>query len=339
MNTLFLGDLHIGVKKDDKWMQNIQRESIKGAIEYSKEQGITQWIQAGDWFDTRNAITHACMEFSRELIEMIADAKIHVYVLVGNHDMMYKTSIHPNAVTELLHSYDCVTVVDEPMTISLGDCNIDLIPWMCDSNSKEILDYIKVSDSDYCVGHWELNGFYFYKGMKSHGIEPDFLKKYKQVWSGHFHTISSAGNVMYIGTPYTITAGDENDPRGVWEFDAQTHELHFLENPVMWHKRIYYPCGDIDYSLYKDCSVRLIVTEVDADLTKVESELEKVVHELRVVPKLEATELDDNGEEVQTKSIMTMIEEAIQGLDSDKAEKESILRIIKGLYVEAQNES
>ncbi|UNA02424.1 recombinational endonuclease subunit [Serratia phage SP1] len=339
MKVLFLGDLHFGVKADDKWMQNIQRQAIAEAIKYSTENDIKVWVQAGDWFDTRKAITHACMEFSREIVEMISNAGLYVHVLVGNHDMMYKNTIHPNAVTELLHSWECVNVVDTPQTIQVDDVSIDLIPWMCESNSKEILDYIRTSSSEYCMGHWELNGFYFYKGMKSHGIEPDFLKKYKQVWSGHFHTISSAGNVTYLGTPFTITAGDENDPRGIWEFDGQTEVLTFLENPKMWHKRITYPIsGKIDYELYRNCSVRMVVTEVDDNLSKIEGELEKVVHDLRVVPKIESSEAEISDDALDTKNVMTMIEEAINALDSDQDEKDSLIKIAKALYVEAQNE-
>lgn len=338
MKSLHVGDLHVGVKNDDPWLQEIIRKAIKGAVEYSKENDIKVWFQYGDWFDVRKAITHTTMEFSRELVEMIAAAGIHVYVNVGNHDMHYKNKIHPNACTELLSSYDNITVIDKPTTLDLGDnLSVDVIPWMCEENTKEILDFIKTSSSEYCIGHWELNGFWFYRGLKSHGIEPDFLRKYSQVWSGHFHTISEAGNVKYIGTPYTITAGDENDPRGVWEFDSATQKLEFLENEKTWHKRIEYP-GVINYDDYKDCAVRLIVTEVDAKLAETESNLEKVVHELRVVSKIEHSELQTGDTEVEIKNVLTLMEEHIKGLDEPDETIQTLLKKVKSLYIEAQNE-
>ncbi|WJZ27937.1 SbcD-like subunit of palindrome specific endonuclease [Serratia phage 92A1] len=336
-NTILMGDLHYGVKQDDPWIQKIQREAMIAAIEYSISKGIKVWLQAGDWFDVRKAITHTTMEFTREMIELIQKAGIHVYVLVGNHDMHYKNKIHPNAVSELLHSYTNLTVVDTPRTVSLGPVDIDLIPWICDSNRGEVLDFIKTSNSEYCMGHFELNGFYFYKGMKSHGTEPDFLKRYKQVFSGHFHTISEAANVKYIGTPFTLTAGDENDPRGIWEFNPDTLDLDFLENSRMWHRRVEYP-SKINVDDYKDCSVRLIVTEIDKDLPKFETALEKVVHELRVVNQVEYAAMNVDGTEIETKGTLDLMEEHIESLDEPDDVKKALLQRVKALYIEAQAE-
>lgn len=335
--AIFHGDWHVGVKQDDPWMQNIIRKAIQDAIDYSVSEGITTWFQAGDWFDVRKAITHTTMEFTRELVEAIAKAGIHVYVLVGNHDMHYKNKIHPNAVTELLSAYENITVVDSPITVDYHGCDIDLIPWICDSNRDEIFEFIKSTTSEYCMGHFELNGFYFYKGMKSHGSEPDFLKKYKQVYSGHFHTISEAANVKYIGTPYTITAGDENDPRGIWEFDPSDGSTSFLENQNMWHRRLEYP-GDFDPKDYKDCAVRLIVTEVDKNLPKVESELEKYVHELRVVNQVEHTLTTSSGEEIETKNTFELMEQYIESLEEPADIKKVLLKKMKSLYIEAKAE-
>ena len=241
MKILNLGDWHLGVKADDEWIRGIQIDGIKQAIEYSKKNGITVWIQYGDIFDVRKAITHKTMEFAREIVQMLDGAGITLHTIVGNHDLHYKNVMHPNASTELLAKYPNVKVYDKPTTVDFDGCLIDLIPWMCEENTGEILEHIKTSSASFCVGHWELNGFYFYKGMKSHGLEPDFLKTYKEVWSGHFHTISEAANVRYIGTPWTLTAGDENDPRGFWMFDTETERMEFIPNNTTWHRRIHYP--------------------------------------------------------------------------------------------------
>ncbi|MFP9170127.1 metallophosphoesterase, partial [Enterococcus faecalis] len=238
MKILNLGDWHLGVKADDEWIRGIQIDGIKQAIEYSKKNGITTWIQYGDIFDVRKAITHKTMEFAREIVQTLDDAGITLHTIVGNHDLHYKNVMHPNASTELLAKYPNVKVYDKPTTVDFDGCLIDLIPWMCEENTGEILEHIKTSSASFCVGHWELNGFYFYKGMKSHGLEPDFLKTYKEVWSGHFHTISEAANVRYIGTPWTLTAGDENDPRGFWMFDTETERTEFIPNNTTWHRRI-----------------------------------------------------------------------------------------------------
>ncbi|WP_080181639.1 metallophosphoesterase [Salmonella enterica] len=337
MKILNLGDWHLGVKADDEWIRGIQIDGIKQAIEYSKKNGITVWIQYGDIFDVRKAITHKTMEFAREIVQMLDDAGITLHTIVGNHDLHYKNVMHPNASTELLAKYNNVKVYDKPTTVDFDGCLIDLIPWMCEENTGEILEHIKTSSASFCVGHWELNGFYFYKGMKSHGLEPDFLKTYKEVWSGHFHTISEAANVRYIGTPWTLTAGDENDPRGFWMFDTETERMEFIPNNTTWHRRIHYPFkGKIDYKDFTNLSVRVIVTEVDKNLTKFESELEKVVHSLRVVSKIDNSVESDDSEEVEVQSLQTLMEEYINAIpDITDSDREALIQYANQLYVEA----
>ncbi|QZI83458.1 recombination-related endonuclease [Escherichia phage vB_EcoM-PM105] len=337
MKILNLGDWHLGVKADDEWVQSIQLDGIKQAIEYSKKNGITTWIQYGDIFDVRKAITHKTMEFAREIVQMLDGAGITLHTIVGNHDLHYKNVMHPNASTELLAKYPNVKVYDKPTTVDFDGCLIDLIPWMCEENTGEILEHIKTSSASFCVGHWELNGFYFYKGMKSHGLEPDFLKTYKEVWSGHFHTISEAANVRYIGTPWTLTAGDENDPRGFWMFDTETERMEFIPNNTTWHRRIHYPFkGKIDYKDFTNLSVRVIVTEVDKNLTKFESELEKVVHSLRVVSKIDNSVESDDSEEVEVQSLQTLMEEYINAIpDITDSDREALIQYANQLYVEA----
>lgn len=338
MKILFMGDLHYGVAQDDPWIQNIQRDSAKQIIAYCKKHKIKKGIQFGDWFDVRKAVTHVAMEFSREIVGMFKEAGIELITLVGNHDMHFKNKIHPNSATELLTQHDNITVIDKPTTMDFDGCLIDIIPWMCQENTEEILNHVKTSPAEICIGHWELNGFYFYKGLKSHGIEPDFLKKYKQVYSGHFHTISEAGNVKYIGTPYSITAGDENDPRGVWIFDTKTHKTEFVQNKTMWHQKVHYP-SEIDFKDYKNIAVRLIVDKVDDKLTEFESNLERVVHSLRVIAcNNDSPEFESDGEDEPIQTLDDLIKDyiyAIDGLTDD--ERETIYQFAVRLKIEAEN--
>lgn len=329
---VIIGDLHYGVSRDDPWIQNIQSKSTDQVIEYCVKNGIKDVIQTGDWFDVRKWVTHVTMEFSRKNVEKYLSAGINLHIIIGNHDLHYKNTIHPNSVSELLSRYPNVKIYDKPTTVDFDGVLFDMIPWMCETNTSDILEHIKTSNAEYCVGHWELNGFYFYKGMKSHGLEPDFLKKYKQVYSGHFHTISSASNIQYVGTPYSITAGDENDPRGFWDFNDG--ELKFIENPVMWHQKIYYPCN-IDVKDYTDLAVRLVVSKPDDKLADFESSLEKVVHSLHTIsPKL--ADVQQEEVDVEVKSLDDLISKYIFSLDSLKKPE---MEIIHKYAIELKNEA
>ncbi|SSU39246.1 DNA repair exonuclease [Acinetobacter baumannii] len=335
MKFLKLGDWHLGVKQDDPWIQNIQMLGIRQAIEYSKANSINTWLQAGDVFDVRKAITHKTIEFARKLFDEIQAAGIKVIIVVGNHDMHFKEKIHPNACTELLGHLDHVVVIDTPQTINLG-LDIDFIPWICDENREDIMTFIKASKSKFCMGHFELNGFYFYKGMQSHGSEPDFLKSYKRVWSGHFHTISKNKNVTYIGTPWSLTAGDENDPRGFWVFDTDTEESSFIQNDTMWHRRIDYPT-QINPENYRDLSVRLYVTKVDKGLSAFETALENVVHELKVVNRVDTSSSLEVDEDVSSvKSLAELIVEYVESIEDLSTDDATAIKdMSKLLYVEA----
>lgn len=336
MKILNTGDWHLGVKADDPWTQNIQREGIKHMIQYCIDNDVKEIIQYGDIFDVRKAITHKTMEFAREIAELLEANGIIMHTIIGNHDMNLKNKIHPNAITEILGKYDHVKIYDKPTTVSFEGTEIDLIPWMCEENTTAIMNHVKETTADYCIGHWELNGFYFYKGLKSHGLEPDFLKNYKQVWSGHFHTISEAGNVKYIGTPWTLTAGDENDPRGFWIFDTDTKAMDFVPNPVCWHRKIMYPNKTIKFDNFKDIAVRVIVETVDKDLPKFESELEKVVHSLRIVSKVDNSVEGEEDADVDIKSLPDLMNEYIDALPDghSKDDIKALKTLAKMLYIE-----
>lgn len=336
MKIIHSGDWHLGVKADDPWVQEIQLKGIRDHIAYAKKHSIKTIIQYGDIFDVRKAITHKCMEFARQIVGELHDAGIHLITIVGNHDMHYKNTLTPNAAQEVMGKYPNVTVIEHPVTMDFDGVKIDLIPWMCDENTTEIMEHIKTTKATQCIGHWELNGFYFYKGMKSHGLEPDFLKRYKNVYSGHFHTISEAANVKYIGTPWTLTAGDENDPRGFWVQDTGLGTFDFVPNETCWHRKIYYPNKHIDYNDFKNLAVRVIVEQVDKDLPKFESELEKVVHSLRIVSKVDDSVEGEADEEIDIKSLLNLMEDYIDALpDGHTDEDREALKILsKQLYIE-----
>lgn len=337
MKILHLGDLHFGAKQDDPWIQFIQRDGIRQAIEISRKYGIKKWIQTGDWFDVRKAITHTTLEFNREMCEQIAAEGIEIDVIVGNHDMHHKNTVNPNACTELLTHYSNIKVYDKPTTVDYDGLWIDLIPWMCNTNTSEILNHIKTTAATHCVGHWELNGFWFYKGLKSHGIESDFLSKYEHVISGHFHTRSKKGNIEYIGTPYTLTAGDENDPRGFVILDTETRKYTFIENETMWHEKIYYPATDIDFSRFKNKSVRVVIEAVDKNLPAFENELEKVVHSLRTVSGIDNSIELAEGEEIDLtiKSMPELMDEYVSAMPECTPEDVvAIKHMVKQLWIE-----
>ena len=62
------------------------------------------------------------------------------------------------------------------------------------------------------MGHLELNGFVATAGhVMDHGMDMDPFKKFKKVYSGHYHTRSNVGNIYYLGNPYEMFWNDCQD--------------------------------------------------------------------------------------------------------------------------------
>lgn len=348
-----LGDLHMGTKNDDPWLEDVILTFCKWFTEDCKKKGIKYCLQAGDWFDIRKGVSQRTMQFVREeIIPMFQETFDETYVIVGNHDMKMKEFITPNSCREILSKYDKFTVIEDPETIMVEGVCVDMIPWMCKSNRQQIMDFVKKSKSPYCMGHWELTGYYFYKGLKSTGDSPDFLDKYKEVWSGHFHTISNGGNVQYLGTPYTITLGDANDPRGYWVYDTDEDSISFCHNPVTNHHRVYF---DADtwamkekeiVALYTNKVVNLVIEKSSSDtnkkvkLDRVLDDFERTCHEFsyKYVEEISGSVADSDKEDVDIKSTSDIIDEEITILEESDEVKDRIRKIFNGLLTEAISE-
>ncbi|MGL4521367.1 MAG: metallophosphoesterase [Bacilli bacterium] len=342
-----LGDLHLGVKADDPWMEKNILETLTRFCDECKEKNIKYCIQTGDFFDVRNRIAQRTIQFVREkIVPLFQETFERTFAIVGNHDLQLKDKITPNSCREILGQYDSFTIIEKPTKITLEGVTIDLIPWICKENSTDVFEFIKASTSRYCVGHFELNGYEFYKGVKSSGLEPDFLEKYDAVWSGHFHTISSGGNVEFVGTPYTITLGDANDPRGYWLYDKVSASINFYENPVMNHRRVYFDADTWTMteaeivSEFKDKVVHLVIERSLSETNKVNLDkvltwFESTCYEFTSKEMVGVSSDDDSDIDVKVMKTIEVIHSQVDLLDENDSVKNRVKTIFNGLYAEA----
>lgn len=336
MKNIFLGDLHLGVKKDDMYLQNAMRKFFIQMCAYAKKHNIRRLVQTGDWFDVRAGLSQETLQFQREFLTPLLEEHFDIIdVLVGNHDMHLKHVITPNSAYEVFHDNPVFNIIQEPTTIQLGSTSWDVIPWECNENEAQIREFIDKSDSEYNVGHWELDGFEFYSGVPSSGVDPEFLSKYKQVISGHYHTQSERGNIRYIGTPYTITLGDANDVRGFWIFDSESETFEFEANENTWHYKLYYH-EEFDHAgitKYAGKVVQLIVEKSDAKLEHVLTYLEENCHEFSD-KHLEKFEFESD-EDIKPQNLVTVIENYVDTIELTDDEKNRVKALARGLYTDA----
>lgn len=220
---VLIGDLHFGERGDS---EKFNHQLIK-MLEWvcSKFKGkVDGVIQVGDWFHSRSKVKLNTLNHGIDGAKLLGDTfgKDNVFVLKGNHDLMLLDRLDVSSLSAI-ESY--VTVVND--IESLG--NMMLVPWIVDGAMWDKV-VNESTEYDYCIGHFELNGFKVNDAYTmEHGFSPKGLKKFDHVFSGHYHSFQTKDNITYIGTPIPITQNESNESHGVFVFDSEEGETEFFE--------------------------------------------------------------------------------------------------------------
>ncbi len=327
MKVCLLGDTHFGVRNDSLAFHRYYDEFYTNHFfPYLKENDIKTIIQLGDLFDRRKYINFVSLSESRRyFFDRLKEFDIDFHALIGNHDIFWKNSVEVNSPDLLLKDYDNITLWQKPGTLTIDGAVFDMIPWICKENQEEIFSFIDKSTSPFCIGHFELAGFQMMKGVNSHdGMKSDFLDKYDDVFSGHFHTQSKSGNVRYTGTPYELFWNDYADPKGFWIFDTDTKEVEFVQNEVHMFHKIFYDDSkeveDIDFEKYSDTYVKIVVLNKQSPYL-----FDKLLDELYNVNPANISVIED------------FTDDTIENIDSELIDQAEDTLTILSNYVDQQN--
>lgn len=242
--TIILGDLHLGARNASPVVANYQLSFFENELfPYMEKHGITNILQLGDMFDSRKFSSHMILHMWKKRFFDILQAKKYSFnMLIGNHDIPMRNSITINSPSLLLkESYSCVNVIDTPQELDLYGTSFLIIPWICDENRESIYSLIKSTTALYCAGHFEFAGFEMQRGVIGSGGESSAeFNDFDLVLSGHYHTKSKKGNILYTGIPYELTWADFNDQKGFHVFDSKTHKLEFIKTDSKLFRRIEY---------------------------------------------------------------------------------------------------
>lgn len=336
MKICILGDTHFGARSDSipfhNYMEKFYSEFFFPELE---KRGVDTIIQLGDLFDRRKFINFNTLYRCRGyFFNPARDKQINVYVFPGNHDTFFKTTNEINSLSLLLGEYENITCVYEPSVIEFDEVPIAMIPWICPENEKRCFDFIDKTNAQILLGHLELAGFEMYRGTFCHeGLDEKVFSKFDMVLSGHYHTRSSRGNIHYLGTPYELTWGDWNDPRGIHIFDTDTRELEFIENPYKMFNKLFYDDTSIEFDdivnleidHVKDTIVKLVVRNKTNPFwfDQFVSRIEKLgVVNLQIVEDNLYLDLEDGNDEIEniedTLTVLKSYTEQIDSVDNQK---------------------
>ena len=231
-----------------------------------EKEGVKVVFDLGDTFDNRKTIDfNNFNRINENYFKRMKDYEVHM--LLGNHCTYYKNTNKINSPELLLEQYDNINVYSEPKEITMGGKSFLMLPWINKENQDEVFGLLERSDADICCGHLELSGFEMTPGfVMDHGMDRNLFRRFKRVWSGHFHHKSKHGNIQYLGNPYQIYWNDYKDPRGFHIYDTETDKLKWYKNPYEIFHKIYYNDNETDYDTvdvtpYKDSFIKVVVQE------------------------------------------------------------------------------
>lgn len=349
MKIVILGDLHFGARGDSvTFSKYFHRFFDEIFFPYCEENEITTLIQLGDMFDRRKFINYNTLNIIRErFLARVEALGMEFHAVIGNHDTYFKNTNKVNAFDEIFKDSkdlkEWFNYYSEYTTIKIGGKSFDFVPWINVENEKEYLENIKKSTSDYCVGHFEISGFEMYKGTMGHGgLTESIFKKYNNVFSGHYHTRSSRGNVHYCGTPYEITWGDYNDQRGFHVLDTETEILEFVPNPYTMHHKVFlnadFKADDLNYESFVDGFVKVYVVANVAP-REYDSFMDRLfVANPTEIDLIDNTSFDDDDEfdeEVETQDTMTILYGHIDTIQDDGINKTTLKQMMQEVHAEA----
>ena len=342
MKVAIITDQHFGFKKGSKlyldYFQKFYDEVFFPKIE---KLGITTVLDLGDTFDNRKGCDLYSLDWAkRNYFSRLASNKVSLISIVGNHTAYYKNTNDINTIDLLLREYDNIRILSESEQVRVGNLDILFIPWINQENSARTYKMIKESKAKVAMGHLELNGFVATHGhTMENGADFECYDKFKQVFSGHYHTRSSNGKIYYLGNPYEMFWNDCNDPRGFHIYDTDTLKLKTINNPNKLYKKIFYndtPRQLFKFGEYKNKIVKVIVKSKSSEKEYdrfMESLLKVNPHDIKVIERTD--DLIFDGDIVnQTEDTMTLLNSYIDDLETN-LNKSKIKGLVKEIYQEA----
>ena len=342
MKVAIITDQHFGFKKGSKlYLEYFQKFYDEVFFPKIEKLGITTVLDLGDTFDNRKGCDLYSLDWAkRNYFSRLASNKVSVISIVGNHTAYYKNTNDINTIDLLLREYDNIRILSESEQVRVGNLDILFIPWINQENSARTYKMIKESKAKVAMGHLELNGFVATHGhTMENGADFECYDKFKQVFSGHYHTRSNNGRIYYLGNPYEMFWNDCNDPRGFHIYDTDTLKLKTINNPNQLYKKIFYndtPRQLFKFGEYKNKIVKVIVKtrSSEKEYDRFMESLSKAnPYDIKVVERTDNLIFDGDIME-QTEDTMTLLNTYIDDLETN-LNKSRIKGLVKDIYQEA----
>lgn len=351
-----VNDLHCGARNAHQVFENELRNFLSDQLlPILKSKKIKVLFIAGDVFDDRVNINVRSLNLIRKFFEKLEEMKINTFIIPGNHDTYYKSSIRPNSIEPMVSGLRHIKLLMEPTDVTIDGTQFLFIPWICRENENSCLKEIQDTEAEYLVCHADIQGSQYVPGVISdHGYPTDIFRKFKRVFNGHIHTRDYFQNIVNLGTQYQWSWGDHGLQKGFHLFETKTDELVFVPNENVIFDKFYYDEDLIEgedplkwiernsHRLTKKYIKFIVSNRQDAYLfDRVMEQLNSLdLHSVEIIDNSFSDFLKDEEFDEETfkesKTTIQIISDTVKEIKT-KLNKDQVMRLISQLHTEALN--
>jgi DNA repair exonuclease SbcCD nuclease subunit len=222
--VLFVGDPHLKINRFDlattflKWLNQVILEQRPDVV-----------VNLGDTFDTHAVLRSEVLNEFIKHVDVVLEQNIPYVYLLGNHDMYRPNDPKYHALLPFKNKIDKFHIIDE-VTEFMG---MTFVPYQHDGAKfpKKTLPI--------CVAHQTFIGADYGPIRAKEGVDATSIAGCDIIISGHIHTRSILGSVVYVGSPFSQSAADVDQIKGITIFDTNTYAQSFVQTPLPTWRRLH----------------------------------------------------------------------------------------------------
>jgi DNA repair exonuclease SbcCD nuclease subunit len=341
MHILFIGDPHLKINRFD-----LATSFLRWLNQLIEEQKPDLVVNLGDTFDTHAVLRSEVLnEFMKHVYHTLGLGIPYVY-LVGNHDMYKPSDSKYHAMLPFKNKIDNFYVVDETQDLF----GMTFVPYQYDG-SKFPTKTLPV-----VVAHQTFTGADYGPIREQEGVDPRRLGDCDIVVSGHIHTRQrlvgeqNGCDIIYVGSPFSQSASDVDQVKGITIFDLATYAETFFKAPLpAWRKLHVVVSVDNTTAIVQELVLAEVTGSKDHWVIELEGPKAEIVSYLGSSEYLEAikgvdvkvktkfTDSEKKKVSIEAKSMEHIISEYVAKVYNGSVDKEKLAKTAQEVLAQAKN--
>jgi DNA repair exonuclease SbcCD nuclease subunit len=334
MRVLFVGDPHLKINRFDLatrflgWLNELIAKEKPDLV-----------VNLGDTFDTHAVLRSEVLnEYVKHVYHVLSMDIPYVYLL-GNHDMYRPNDSKYHALLPFKGKIDNFHIIDKTQDFM----GMTFVPYQYNGANfpRQTLPIV--------VAHQTFIGADYGPIRATEGVDATSIDGCEVIISGHIHTKSVLGSVLYVGSPFSQSAADVDQVKGITLLDTDTYKTTFSECPLpMWRRLVFTfdqqtGIGHLQQELANTVSNSKDHWVVELEGPKAEivgylgsKEYLKVIDGVDVKVKTKFTDNEKKKVAIEAKSMEHIVSEFVVKVYNGSIDKEELLARAKDILNESR---